>query len=378
MPFEKQTDDLKKRLAKNNEAKMVIYNALPRKDLKALDEGYSSKKYVRKFLRPQHPKWIAKVTAIEESKDVTSLSLDELIGNLKVHEMIIKKDSEIVEAKVERKSLALKAKKESSDKECLTSGSEDEEYAMAIRDFKKFFKIRGRFVRQPQNDKKTFQRNHYDKNGKSERKGFRCGDPNHLIGECPKPPRDKNQRAFICLGADLEPDEWIKESGCSKHMTGNRNLFSTYKAYNGGQDNLFGDLIAASEIIDDILDSLISLKDVDNVPGLPPLSTTEDMRYEKNTSKCTRADIERQQQEEIANARVRQVDSLGRAYETGKRKCNVARVWIEPSEGKFLLNDNQFDVYFSMLDQRDALKHWFFWMLIVLSNGVVYQVCVVI
>ncbi|GJX38986.1 hypothetical protein Tco_0252289 [Tanacetum coccineum] len=58
--------------------------------------------------------------------------------NLKVHKMIIKKDFEIVKAKGERKSLALKAKKESSDEECSTSGSEDEEYA--IRDFKKFFK----------------------------------------------------------------------------------------------------------------------------------------------------------------------------------------------------------------------------------------------
>ncbi|GJV58494.1 retrovirus-related pol polyprotein from transposon TNT 1-94 [Tanacetum coccineum] len=38
----------------------------------------------------------------------------------------------------------------------------------------------------------------------------------------------------ICLGVDLEPDEWIKDSGCSKHMTGNRKLFSTYKAYNRG------------------------------------------------------------------------------------------------------------------------------------------------
>ncbi|GKC03254.1 hypothetical protein Tco_0994864 [Tanacetum coccineum] len=177
----KQSDDLKKRLAKNNEAKMVIYNALPTKEyeriflcntakeiwktllithqdsvfsrfntiitsLKAIDESYSSKNYVRKFLRALHPKERAKITAIEESKDITSLSLDELIGNLKVYEMIIKKDSEIVKAKVERKSLALKAKNESSDEECSTFGSEDKEYTMAVRDFKKFFKGRGRFV----------------------------------------------------------------------------------------------------------------------------------------------------------------------------------------------------------------------------------------
>ncbi|GJV09062.1 hypothetical protein Tco_1346718 [Tanacetum coccineum] len=116
VPFDKQNDDLKKKLAKNNKAKMVIYNALPLKDnkidllvqqyeqftipeeesidnafarfntiitsLKALDEGFSSKNYVRKFLRALHPKWRAKVTAIEESKDLTSLSLDELIGKL--------------------------------------------------------------------------------------------------------------------------------------------------------------------------------------------------------------------------------------------------------------------------------------------------------
>nr|GEV11576.1 UBN2 domain-containing protein [Tanacetum cinerariifolium] len=83
--------------------------------------GYSSKNYVRKFLRALHAKWRTKVTTIEESKDLTSLSLDKLIGNLKVHEMIIKKDSEIVKDKKERKSLTLKAKKESGDEECWTS-----------------------------------------------------------------------------------------------------------------------------------------------------------------------------------------------------------------------------------------------------------------
>ncbi|GJY33210.1 retrovirus-related pol polyprotein from transposon TNT 1-94 [Tanacetum coccineum] len=51
----------------------------------------------------------------------------------------------------------------------------------------------------------------------------------------------------ICLGVDLEPNEWIKDSGCSKYMTGNQKLFSTYKAYNGGNfvfgSNLRGNII---------------------------------------------------------------------------------------------------------------------------------------
>ncbi|GJV46663.1 hypothetical protein Tco_1431199 [Tanacetum coccineum] len=107
VPFEKQSDDLKKRLAKNNEAKMVIYNALPRKEYERIFM-YNTAMEIWKTLLITHQ---AKVTTIEESKDLTSLSLDELIGNLKVHEMIVKKDSEIVKAKGERKSLALKAKK---------------------------------------------------------------------------------------------------------------------------------------------------------------------------------------------------------------------------------------------------------------------------
>ncbi|GKE40411.1 retrovirus-related pol polyprotein from transposon TNT 1-94 [Tanacetum coccineum] len=58
----------------------------------------------------------------------------------------------------------------------------------------------------------------------------------------------------ICLGIDLEPNEWIKDSGCLKHMTGNRKLFSTYKAYNGGNvifgSNLRGNIIGKGQICD--------------------------------------------------------------------------------------------------------------------------------
>ncbi|GJU14874.1 zf-CCHC domain-containing protein [Tanacetum coccineum] len=115
------------------------------------------------------------------------------------------------------KSLALKAKKESSDEECSNSRSKDEEYTMAVRDFKKFFKRRCRFVIQPRNDKKTFQRSRGNKNRKSDKKCFRCDDPNHLIRECPKPPKEKNQRAFVggsWSDSGEEDDEKDKDEAC--------------------------------------------------------------------------------------------------------------------------------------------------------------------
>ncbi|GKD45684.1 hypothetical protein Tco_1270329 [Tanacetum coccineum] len=109
--------------------------------LKALDEGFSSKNCVRKFLRALHLKWCPKVMAIEESKNLTTLPLDELIGNLKVYEEVIKKDFEMVNGKKEQsRSLALKVKKEVSDEDSSSSDSEYEEYAMAVKEFKKFFK----------------------------------------------------------------------------------------------------------------------------------------------------------------------------------------------------------------------------------------------
>nr|GEY58770.1 zf-CCHC domain-containing protein/UBN2 domain-containing protein [Tanacetum cinerariifolium] len=124
--------------------------------LKALDEGFSSNNCVRKFLRALHPKWRAKVTEIKESNNLTTLSLDELIRNLKVYEEVIKKDFETVKSKREQsRSISLKAGKESSDDDdSLTSNSENKEYAMAVRDFKKFFKRRGQFIRQPHEERK--------------------------------------------------------------------------------------------------------------------------------------------------------------------------------------------------------------------------------
>ncbi|GJZ65749.1 zf-CCHC domain-containing protein [Tanacetum coccineum] len=170
IPFEKQTDDLKKRLAKNNEAWLFSmlcqrieyedcrYNTANKRNLENLLITIKLRITFRKFLGSP-PKWRAKVTTIEESKDLTSLLL---------------------------------AKERISDEECSNSGlSEDEEYGPwpVRRDFRSSSKV-------------------------EKRKCFRCGDPNHLIGECPKPPKDKNQRAFVrgsWSDSGEEDDEKVKD-----------------------------------------------------------------------------------------------------------------------------------------------------------------------
>ena len=43
----------------------------------------------------------------------------------------------------------------------------------------------------------------------------------------------------------------------------------------------------------------------------------------------------------------KKVDAQGRAYATGKRKNAIARVWIKPGSGKFVVNDRDFQVYFA-------------------------------
>ncbi|GJX77027.1 hypothetical protein Tco_0323838 [Tanacetum coccineum] len=125
--------------------------------------GYELFKEQCEAVQDEQTKELTKVTrlknqAIEESKDLSSLALDELIGNLKVHEVVMEKDSKIYRGKKKRiKSIALKAKKESSDDETSASGSDDEEYAMVVRNFKKFFRRKGKFVRQPREEKKSFR-----------------------------------------------------------------------------------------------------------------------------------------------------------------------------------------------------------------------------
>ncbi|GJV74404.1 hypothetical protein Tco_1505988 [Tanacetum coccineum] len=168
VPFHKQNDDLKKKLAKNNEAKMAL-----------------------------HPKWHAKVTAIEESKNITTLPLDELIGNLKVYEEVIKKDFKTVKARKNKKIPCIKMKKGSNDED--SSSSDGEDKIWPSKRIKKFFKRTRKLPPKEQLTKRILFRGAWSDNGEDEME--KTKDETCLVVSTPNE---------ICYRNKLNPDEWNK------------------------------------------------------------------------------------------------------------------------------------------------------------------------
>ncbi|GJR87192.1 retrovirus-related pol polyprotein from transposon TNT 1-94 [Tanacetum coccineum] len=124
-------------------------------------------------------KWRPKVTEIEESKDLSKLSLDEL---------------EIAKNKKEKyKSLALKARQVLSDEDASSSDNNDKEYAMV-----NFRKVK--------------------ENKKEDRRCFKCGDPNHFISDCPKNSFG-DQKAFVVESWRDIGDEHLKRDYHYAHST---------------------------------------------------------------------------------------------------------------------------------------------------------------
>ncbi|KAI3824258.1 hypothetical protein L1987_05709 [Smallanthus sonchifolius] len=78
-----------------------------------------------------------------------------------------------------------------------SKSSDEDDYTMVVKELKKFFKRRGKFVSQPRDEKKSYN----NKKASNEKKRYRCGDPNHFIGDCPKPPKKEGKSKALVGGA---------------------------------------------------------------------------------------------------------------------------------------------------------------------------------
>ena len=91
-------------------------------------------KIVRKVLRSLLERFHAKVSAIEESKDIDQIPLTELVGNLQTYELGLTR----IGKSSKSKSIALKAKNSDTDKSLDDEDSKMKSYI--TRQFKKFMK----------------------------------------------------------------------------------------------------------------------------------------------------------------------------------------------------------------------------------------------
>ena len=99
-----------------------------------LGETITKPKIVRKVLRSLPERFHAKITAIEESKDIDKIHLTELIGNLQTYELGLTR----IGKSSKGKSMALKAKSSDMDE---SSDNEDSKMKSYItKQFKKFIK----------------------------------------------------------------------------------------------------------------------------------------------------------------------------------------------------------------------------------------------
>ena len=84
-------------------------------NLKNLDKSYTDSKLCRKILRSLPRSWEAKVTAIQEAKDLICLKLEKLLGSLMTHELTLNQQEE--EEVKKKKSIALAAEIKEEDRE---------------------------------------------------------------------------------------------------------------------------------------------------------------------------------------------------------------------------------------------------------------------
>ncbi|GJZ69489.1 DUF4219 domain-containing protein [Tanacetum coccineum] len=303
-------DKQKKKLGTNNEAKMTLYNTLPRKEyervymcktakevwhtliithqgnsqvknckidlltqeyekfsisndetidsgfirfnvimtsLKSLNPEYSSKNHVRKFLRDLPLKERSKVAVIEEAKDLATLPLDELIGNLKVYEMVLDNVGIVSKTTKEKvKYLALKAKvtrEQTSDDSDSQGGSDkdvdEEEKAKAFNLMARNFHKGNRFKRGNRFSKGRGN-SFGNKGGESSRQKGACynyGVEGHFASECRKP---KENKPFIG-GVQTKPYTSNNNSNINDLQKENEKLLRFNKDFVKTFENLFNE-----------------------------------------------------------------------------------------------------------------------------------------
>ena len=179
-----------------------------------LGETIPEPKIMRKVLRSLPERFHAKITAIEESKDIDKIPLTELVGNLQTYKLGLTR----IGKSSKGKSMELKAK--SSDTDESSDGKDSKMKSYITRQFKKFMKnANGKGFDKDRRQSSSSQFKSQDKGKKDARDGgqyivpvgpkcFGCQDFGHMKRECPTYLKSIGKsKAFTATLSDTELED---------------------------------------------------------------------------------------------------------------------------------------------------------------------------
>ena len=191
-----------------------------------LGEKTEDSKIVRKIFRSLPENFCAKVTAIEESKDLDDIKVQELIGSLQTYELSLPNQRK-------SNSLALKTVNERVD---VHDSSDDDvvekDVAYLAKNFRKFLKFknngkfgnRGKFMNSGKKKKDFKKKDGKESQSTQEVTCFKCNGHGHFKKECPNYLRMKGKAYAITLN---DSDSSNSDSDESCDGEGNYSAFMT-------------------------------------------------------------------------------------------------------------------------------------------------------
>jgi len=161
--------------------------------LQILKKSYVASDHVSKILKSLPARWRPKVTVIEEAKDLNTLSVEDLVSSLKVHELSLNEH----ESTKKNKSIALPSKGKSSkalkviesEEEESTVGDSDEETTEMMAMLSNRLQYMAK-----KNKKFLTRRSSFRSSKKEDLKGcFNCKKPGHFNADCPDLQKEKSK-----------------------------------------------------------------------------------------------------------------------------------------------------------------------------------------
>ena len=200
-----------------------------------LGEKTEDSKIVRKILRSLPESFRVKVTAIEESKDLDDIKVQELIGSLQTYELSLPNQRK-------SKSLALKTVNERVDvHDSLDDDVVEKDVAYLAKNFRKFLKFKnsGKF-----GDKGKFQNSGREKREFKKKDGkesqstqgvtcFKCNGHGHFKKECPNYLKSKG-KVYATTLSDSDSSNSDTDESCDGE--GNYSAFMTIAHVESSED----------------------------------------------------------------------------------------------------------------------------------------------